>query len=180
MAEYSLNSEIMLRLKKIPQILKQIKNWYLEKPDSRWKYYSLSFFLAYTGTRISEALSLSWENIDFTEKIAYIKQLKKKKEIIREIPLHPELIEILSKNKKEQGKIWNITRQAAHYFFYKKFKINPHSFRHFAAIKFLKITKDIEKVRRLLGHSGYNVLKVYLNLSIEDLREEINQLKLFE
>jgi|Deesub1362A_J573_1020465.scaffolds.fasta_scaffold01612_6 integrase/recombinase XerD len=181
---YALSKDIIKRINKIPEILKDIENWYKENPSKyRWKYYSLLHFLAFTGARISEALSISWNDVDLDKRSVILPQLKKrfKKEPYRKVPLHPYVIKILKDYKWEkEEKIWNISRQAVHEFLYKKYKINPHAFRHFAAIEMLKITRDLESVRRILGHSNYETLKIYLNLILEDLRPVIEQLSFFK
>jgi site-specific recombinase XerD len=51
--------------------------------------------------------------------------------------------------------------------------IHPHALRHSFAVHFLKATKNIEALRRLLGHSNYGILKRYLDLTVEDLRDEL-------
>jgi site-specific recombinase XerD len=40
----------------------------------------------------------------------------------------------------------------------------------------LKATKNLEAVRRLLGHRDYATIKVYLDLTQEDLEQELDRL----
>jgi integrase len=177
--KYELNPKILERLKKVKKVIKEIENWYLENPYKNWQYWSLTRFLAYQGVRISEALLLTWENVNLEEKIALIRQLKKRKEIVREIPLHQKVVEAFEKCPFEKkGRIWNISRIAA-FMFYKKYGINPHILRHNFGITLLKKGIDLETIRRALGHSGYGYLKMYLDLSLEDIREKIEQISLF-
>jgi len=61
---------------------------------------------------------------------------------------------------------------------YLKKKIRPHAIRHSYALAVLKKTKDLEVVRRLLGHADYKHLKHYLNYTQEDLEKEL--MKVFE
>lgn len=178
--KYEINPKILKRIKNVKQTIQEIENWYNEKPNQRrWQYWSLTRFLSLQGVRISEALTLTWDNIDFASKTALIRQLKKRKETMREIPLHPQVIEALEKYPgKRQGKVWKISRVAA-YSFYRKYGVNPHVFRHHFAISLLKKGIDLETIRRVLGHSGYSYLKVYLDLNLEDVREKIEQISLF-
>ena len=53
--------------------------------------------------------------------------------------------------------------------------MRPHALRHSYAIFILKSTKDLEAVRRLLGHSDYKWLKVYLDYTQEDLAAELEK-----
>jgi len=61
---------------------------------------------------------------------------------------------------------------------YLKRKIRPHAIRHSYAIAVLKATKNLEVVRRLLGHEDYKTIKAYLDFTQEDLEEELT--KIFE
>jgi integrase/recombinase XerD len=61
---------------------------------------------------------------------------------------------------------------------YLKRKIRPHAIRHSYAIEVLKVTKNLEAVRRLLGHEDYSTIKIYLNLTQQDLEDELK--KVFE
>ncbi|GEM_PF-2390573 len=171
------------RFKKIPAVLRDIENWYKEKPtEQRWKYYSLSNFLIYTGARITEALLTRWKDIDLENKQCTLHQLKKKKEAYKILPLHHKLYEIFKSKINEiddkNKKIWDITRQAVHSFFYRRYKINPHMFRHYFGTQLVK-NAGMETARRALGHTNYEILKIYLHLDLEDIREAIEQLKIF-
>lgn len=174
---YKIEEKILQRIKNVPKALREIKDGF-EKKKIPYKYYSLAFFLAYTGARISEALSLTWDDIDLKNQTCLLPQLKKKRKIKREIPLHPKLCSILNMSTNKNGKVFDMTRQSA-FLFFSKYKTSPHAFRHFFAIELLKRRVDFESIRRLLGHEGYDVLKEYLNLSLDDLREKINQLEIW-
>jgi site-specific recombinase XerD len=52
----------------------------------------------------------------------------------------------------------------------------PHSTRHSYPVVVLKATKNLEAVRRLLGHRDYTTIKVYLDLTQEDLEQELSKL----
>jgi len=51
--------------------------------------------------------------------------------------------------------------------------VRPHALRHAYATFILKHTRDLETVRRLLGHAGYDVIKAYLDYTQEDLEERL-------
>jgi site-specific recombinase XerD len=55
-------------------------------------------------------------------------------------------------------------------------RIRPHAIRHSYAIAVLKTTKNLEAVRRLLGHRDYTTIKTYLDMTQEDLEEELSKL----
>jgi len=56
---------------------------------------------------------------------------------------------------------------------YLRRRIRPHALRHAYATFILKHTRDLETVRRLLGHAGYDVIKAYLDYTQEDLEERL-------
>ena len=59
---------------------------------------------------------------------------------------------------------------------YLKKRIRPHAIRHSYAVAVLNVTKNLEAVRRLLGHSDYTTIKVFLALTQEDLEQELSKL----
>lgn len=50
--------------------------------------------------------------------------------------------------------------------------ISPHDFRHAFCTFYLERGGDLAKLRRLTGHSSYDILEVYLHLSTASLAEE--------
>jgi len=65
----------------------------------------LCLILFYTGCRISEALNISWSDIQWDEGIIAIRSLKKRdKHHVREVPVPPELIMILKSRYQKRNK----------------------------------------------------------------------------
>jgi len=54
-------------------------------------------------------------------------------------------------------------------------KAHPHNLRHTFAIYFLKRTRDIAKLQRILGHTDIKTTTIYLRFAFEDLREALDQ-----
>ena len=81
-----------------------------------------------------------------------------------------------------EDKVFNITiRQARNIVYsfterYLKKNIRPHAIRHSYAVAVLKVTKNLEAVRNLLGHRDYTTIKIYLDLTQEDLEQELSKL----
>jgi site-specific recombinase XerD len=81
-----------------------------------------------------------------------------------------------------EDKVFNITiRQARNIVYsftghYLKKRMRPHAIRHSYAVVVLKVTKNLEAVRKLLGHRDYTTIKVYLDLTQEDLEQELSKL----
>jgi integrase len=147
----------------------------------------LIMFLWRTGVRITEAISIKKRDIDFINQTAKIRWLKKKKAIDRVIPLERDLIYNLSvycSNLNLDDLIFPFTRQRAFQIIKKHIKrnliqkvVSPHTFRHSFAINFLKQTKNLVALQKLLGHAQITTTMIYLNIVQSDLREELNKVE---
>jgi site-specific recombinase XerD len=146
-------------------------------------FFGLLFF---TGCRVSELLNIRKKDVNFFKKSILIRQLKKRRgqELIREVLLPPQVEEylreyVIREVKVEESTLFGFTRQRAWQLVRELTEkvlerpLHPHVFRHSFAIQFLKTTSDLEKVRRILGHSNYDTLKVYLDYTIEDIRGDL-------
>jgi len=138
--------------------------------------------LAFTGCRLSEALSLTKGDLDLKNRTVRIRQLKKGREFHRVVPVPSDLFwQVIHRyvGRAPGDKLFDITaRQARNivYAFSTKYlrrRIRPHALRHAYATFILKHTRDLETVRRLLGHAGYDVIKAYLDYTQEDLEERL-------
>ena len=85
-------------------------------------------------------------------------------------------------DRTAEDRVFNVSvRQARNivYSFTEKYlrkKIRPHAIRHSYAVAVLKATKKLEVARRLVGHRDYTTIKVYLDLTQEDLEQELSKL----
>ena len=142
--------------------------------------------LVYLGCRLNEALSLRVRDLDFRNRTVRIRQLKKKGEFIRIVPVPSEYFwrvmrEYVSLLPSRDSRLFEITdRQARNivYGFTERAlgrRYRPHSIRHAYAIFIMKKTRDLEVVRRLLGHSDYDWLKQYLDYTQEDIMEDLKK-----
>lgn len=71
----------------------------------------------------------------------------------------------VSKYLKECAKRFDIPEKHLH----------PHAFRHMFAIEFLKRNKNISFLADILGHTGLNTTMIYLRMSQEQQRQEIDK-----
>ncbi|MCX6384290.1 MAG: site-specific integrase [Actinobacteria bacterium] len=51
----------------------------------------------------------------------------------------------------------------------------PHTLRHTYATQYYKQTKDIETLRRILGHSDISTTQIYITLANIDVENGMNQ-----
>ena len=174
-----------LKLEDIPRYESLIEAIRRAKRDvDRGKYrlrdLALVSVLVFTGCRIGEALRLRVEDLDQKHKTVRIHQEKKGRDFIRIVPVPVRVFwnimeRFLRRFPSRDMQLFEITdRQARNivYKFTKRYlrkKTRPHAIRHSYAVFILKKTKDLETVRRLLGHADYKWLKVYLNYTQEDL-----------
>jgi len=138
----------------------------------------------YTGARLSELLSLKWDDIDFKNKLIKIKQKKTAQEIY--IPLSEKLEEYLKTKKLEsefiihyRGKkiksvkraFLNLVKKSG----IKDFKF--HDLRHTAATYLYLNGVSIYTIQRILGHRDIETTLKYTHIPSEHLKEEIEKLK---
>lgn len=143
--------------------------------------YVLFSILWELGVRISEALNIRIEHIDFDNKTVKIYSLKKRGESIRILPLDANTLRNISMfidPKKKQGLIFDIGRKQAYNLSYEYFGINPHAIRHSRAIDLITHGTNIEVVRRLLGHSRMDITQIYLDFDFETMRRELEKVQL--
>lgn len=147
---------------------------------------ALVSILVFTGCRLGEVLKLRVVDIDFKHRTIRIHQEKKGKKFIRIVPIPHDLFwDIIERYTRsipyKRERLFSITiRQARNIVYnfttrYLKTRIRPHAIRHSYAIFVLKHTKDLEALRRLLGHSDYKWLKVYLDYTQEDLETMLRE-----
>jgi len=147
----------------------------------------LCFFLWNSGTRISEALSILHQDIDFIARSIRVVTLKRKSHE-RVIPVRPEfLLEIKlyqqyqaekkTLKKRDLRKIFNFNRATAysHVQYACRFaglndeRSHPHSFRHSFAVNCLLHGVPITKLQQWLGHANIMNTIIYTALaSTED------------
>lgn len=174
------------REKKFPSVLtkQEIKDLFDAISNKKSK---LIISLLYAcGMRVSEITNLKIVNLDFEEKIGYIKQAKGKKDRIFNIPIF--LIEDL-KNQSEKQKKFNqehlfsgpkgklserniqkIVKKAKEKAGIKK-EVHPHTLRHSFATHLLENGVDIRKIQELLGHADLSTTQIYTHISTQELKK---------
>lgn len=154
---------------------------------------NLFLFAFYTGARLNEILSLTWENINLEERIINISNTKlfnTKNKKDRIIPINSALLIILSAIKEK-------TKNKNDYIFYriegiklnsnyvsKKFKkyvrkagltekFHFHSLRHSFASLLHQKGVQLSIVKELLGHSDIKTTLIYSHLTKENLKQAV-------
>ncbi len=131
---------------------------------------------------MSNRRSVKAEDIDPKTQTVKIHQEKKRSEFVRIVPVPSKLFwviigEYLKTMPFKDSKLFEISERRARnivYSFTEKYlgrRIRLHTLRHSYATYVLKKARDLEVVRRLLGHAGYKWLKCYLDYTQGDISE---------
>lgn len=159
-------------------------------------YKNAFMVLLHTGMRFEEMANLSWEDIDFTKRLIYVRPKENFKtktyRSIRSIPMNNSMVELfkkLSKSKQnEKIALCSIEgfklRERKLYYICNKFgkaaslkgKINLHKFRHTFATQLVQNNTRIEVVQKLLGHTSIKETMIYAHIKSDELHNEIGLL----
>jgi integrase/recombinase XerD len=161
----------------------------LEAWRSNRKYELLGTLLWQTGIRITEALTLKAEDIDWNLRQLTVHTLKQRTGNItaqRNIPLSDAILPMLSLYIQQEGLkpsdyLFNMSRFAVHQKLketvakvmpYKRW-VHAHTFRHSFAVNYLKCGGNLISLKKILGHRRIENTMIYLQLTQGDLREDI-------
>jgi len=136
------------------------------------------------GFRVSELINLKKENLDFNEKVGYVKQGKGRKDRIFNIPefLFSKLKNYVDKKensnyvfsgrkgKLSERNIQKIVQKAARKAGIEK-QVHPHTLRHSFATHLLESGIDIRMIQELLGHADLSTTQIYTHISGEQLKK---------
>ena len=127
------------------------------------------------GLRVSELTNLKIKDLNFEEKIGYVRQSKGRKDRIFNIPEsltknlqrqvqyqrdnNKEFLFSGLKNKISTRNIQQIVNKAATRAGIKK-SVHPHTLRHSFATHLLENNTDIRKIQELLGHADLNTTQI--------------------
>lgn len=151
--------------------------------------YSLLFLLLWqTGCRISEALALTPQDIDWNFKQIRITTLKRRGKADRHIPLKEELLGALgvyinTYKLTATDRLFSMTPQAVH----QELKgilaaqnmpnwIHIHTFRHSFAVNCLAQGMNISTLKEVLGHACVENTMVYLKVFQPEVQDQFNKI----
>jgi integrase len=144
--------------------------------------------------RLGEICNLSWEDLDFENRIIRIRNrdsFKVKGGHPRTIPMHAFIYREFNSLKHRSGYIFlnkkglpqsskNISRR------FKKYvrksglsdEVHFHSLRHTCASLLIQEKTPIYEVQKLLGHKSISTTQIYAHLENEHLRQSLDRLDL--
>jgi integrase len=138
----------------------------------------LIIFLWMTGCRISEALGVLKKDIDLQNNTIQLRWLKSRKYNYRNIPMHPQLKQLLSfylAPIKADDKVFPFSRQRAFQITQKWLGASPHKLRHSFAVHYLRSGGELFDLHLLLGHSKIQTTMEYTKIVPKDLAKELNK-----
>jgi site-specific recombinase XerD len=167
---------------KLPEVLNKDEIQRLFCSTSNLKHRVLLMFLYYTGMRVSEVISIKWEDLDFERKTMHIRLAKGSKD--RVVFLHDTLIDFLKNfmigrtgiiflsnfgKKYSKRTVQIIVKNTARKAGILK-KVTPHTLRHSFATHLLEAGADIRSIQSLLGHNNLQTTQVYTHVANKDIK----------
>lgn len=154
----------------------------------------LVVFLAFTGARMSEALSLDWSDVDETAGWVVFRDTKRKNED-RGVPLHPSALAALSAIQGRAGKVFRTQKGRPYHETHKLAGgqaktgwaamcrragvsgLTPHSMRHTFST-WLTAAGVSERIRdELMGHASTDTGRRYAHVPRDELVAAVQRLK---
>jgi len=178
------------RSKDLPKYLKNEEvNKILERAEeTRKRDYLIILTIYRTGIRSGELLK-SYHNdnhvrvkdLSLSEGILTVRDGKGDKD--RVIPLTEDLKEDLAwwiKDKDPNEPLFDISARTVRDMVKKysdKDWVHPHTLRHSFAVHCKKQGMDLRSLQKMLGHSDLATTQVYLDLTVEDVKEDLEEVK---
>jgi integrase/recombinase XerD len=183
--DITLNIKRPKKEKKIPLVLSKEEIKKLLSSFSNQKSKLIASLIYAVGLRVSELVNLKITDLNFGEKVGFVRQAKGKKDRPFNIPefLIEDLKLYAEQQKKEKqeflfsgrkGKLSTRNIQKIISTTSKRCgleKVHPHTLRHSFATHLLENDIDIRKIQELLGHADLSTTQIYTHVSTEELKK---------
>jgi len=171
--------------KKLPIVLSKMEIRKLISNSGNERNMLIIKMLYSSGLRLSECLNIKIRDIEFEEKIAWVRAGKGKKDrmviiadnLLRElqkylknVPLDQKYVFSGPNGPFSARHVERIVKDAAERARIQK-KVSPHTLRHCFATHLLEAGVDIRKIQELLGHSNLQTTQIYTRVSKEELKK---------
>lgn len=128
--------------------------------------------LATTGIRISELLSLKWEDIDFKTCALEINGKGNKDRLVYTTPEYLELMRQAYERKPTKGQIFRYSEREARHMIWDALKpysratqLSPHAIRHSFATSLAKQGVNVATIATILGHNRIATTQKYIDMA---------------
>lgn len=150
------------------------------------------------GLRVSELVSLKVGDIDVVEKIIHVNGGKGDKDrvvlfnddVLQSYDKYMDLSgefekeEYLLRNRKNKPSYKRLSTRTVQIMLQNASKragldhtCTPHMFRHAYATNLARAGVNVRAIQMLLGHSSLNTTQVYLNFTLEDIKDELSKIQ---
>lgn len=184
-ADFSTNELRYAREKNTPKSPEEIQT--ILDSMTGW-HKTVLYICRYTGARVSEVASLTWDRVDFKNDtltvIDHKHTPKNGPNVLRTVPLFPELKEYLSELPRESDRVVNQTPQTiirnANVQLTKVCKdlgfphYTTHAFRRYVVTDYRRRNIPVDIAAKALGHSVSVMLEIYNQISTDDIKNAIN------
>lgn len=131
--------------------------------------------LATTGIRISELLSLKWEDIDFKTCALEINGKGNKDRLVYTTPEYLELMRQAYERKPTEGRIFRYSERDARHMIWEALmpysrakQLSPHAIRHSFATSLAKQGVNVATIATILGHNRIATTQKYIDMAQMD------------
>jgi integrase len=141
-------------------------------------------FALATGMRRGEVLSLTWQNVDFENRVAFLPITKNGEP--RRVPLSTEAIETLQSIResvwREKNLVFPTTANAVRLAWQRAKRragvenLRFHDLRHEAISRFFELGLSVPEVSLISGHKDARMLFRYTHLKAENVAKKIEEL----
>lgn len=167
---------------------------YDESQFAEWRDKILVLLLLDTGLRITEAVSLEVENVDFNLFTIYVPSQVAKNRRMREVPVSPEVARLLKKLYTETSGYFGDTSRVFHNAYGDPFtagafrqrlnrrkkklgftRLSPHMFRHTFCRNYLLNGGDLFTLQKIVDHADIDTTRKYVQMENEHVRAQHNK-----
>ena len=181
------DSELLLLLKK-PNIKKC--------SFTEYQCWVMTNFLFSTGVRQRSLRYIQVKDIDFDNRVVYVKVTKNRKPLI--VPLNQTIVNILNEYLKYRQHKTNdaylfcnvfgqqLTKSTSYYMLYNYNKrrgvetTGIHRYRHTFAKQWILNGGNVVSLSKLLGHSSLEITQNYINLLVSDIAKQVDEFNVLD
>lgn len=139
-------------------------------------------FMCFTGVRISDLKKLAKSNVIGTMLVYSAFKTKNVKENLIYIPLTDNAVRLIADESSQSNFLFNVISDQKMNEYLKKIRtkleinkdVTNHTGRHTFATLWLKQTKDLATLQKLLGHSNIQETMIYAHVDEDMMREGMN------
>lgn len=133
----------------------------------------------HTGMRPGEIIRLPWSEVDLDAGLIHVRyggEGPTKGRRDRALPMHPELRAFLAWLAPQSGPVVPLSKPQVESWFRRHTGFTAHRLRHTFASRYIQRGGSVTKLQKILGHASVQTTMIYVHLTSEDLRAEIEEL----